>query len=486
MQETRVHCAVGTLTGKAEMTATLLEQQTNREAASGLVSGLRASFESGRTRPLSYRKRQLEGLRRFLKEREDEIEQALHRDMGRPSFEAYPSEIALIVAELALVNKKLQSWTRPHRVSTTIACQPGRSYIYHEPVGVVLIIGPWNYPLQLLLLPLVGAIAAGNCAVLKPSELAPATSSLIAGRLPEYVDAASVRIFEGGAAETTALLAEQFDHIFYTGGAAVGRIVMKAASEYLTPVTLELGGKSPCIVDRHTDLDAAARRIVWGKFYNAGQTCVAPDYVLAHKEIEEPLLAKLKQTVHEFFGDDPHSVADFGRIINSRHYERLMSLLEGSGEIVTGGTGIPADRYIEPTILRNTPSDAPVMSGEIFGPILPVLKVQDVEHAIAFVNSRPKPLALYVFTNDRAVQTKVLERTTSGGVTVNHTLLHLVNPSLPFGGVGPSGMGAYHGRATFETFSHKKSVLVKPTWLDPWFFYPPYNDAKRWWVRRII
>jgi aldehyde dehydrogenase (NAD+) len=367
-----------------------------------------------------------------------------------------------------------------------MACQPGRSYIYRDPLGVVLIIGPWNYPLQLLLLPALGAIAAGNCVVLKPSELAPATSSLIARRLPEYLDAASVSVVEGGAAETTMLLAERFDHIFFTGGETVGRIVMQAAARHLTPVTLELGGKSPCIVDRHVDLEVAARRIVWGKFYNTGQTCVAPDYILAHKEIEERLLAKLKETVHEFFGDDPHSVADYGRIINERHYERLMGLLPGSGEIVTGGTGFPADRYIAPTILKNTSSEAPVMTGEIFGPILPVLKVQDVEHAIAFVNSRPKPLALYVFTSDPAVQAKVLDRTTSGGVTVNHTLLHLANPSLPFGGVGPSGMGAYHGRTTFETFSHRKSVLVKRTWLDPWFFYPPYTDAKKRWVRRII
>jgi aldehyde dehydrogenase (NAD+) len=344
------------------MTATVLEQQTSRESAAALVKRLRASFESGRTHANSHRQRQLDGLTRFLKEREGEIERALHDDMGRPAFEAYPSEIALIVAELALARKKLGSWTKPERVRTALACQPGRSYIYREPLGVVLIIGPWNYPLQLLLLPLVGAIAAGNCAVLKPSELAPATSSLIARRLPEYLDAASVSIVPGGAAETTALLEERFDHIFFTGGETVGRIVMQAAARYLTPVTLELGGKSPCIVDRHTDLEVAARRIVWGKFYNAGQTCVAPDYVLAHKEIEEPLVAKLKQTLHEFFGDDPRAVGDYGRIIDLRHYDRLMSLLPGSGEIVTGGTGFPADRYIAPTILRNTSNEAPVMA----------------------------------------------------------------------------------------------------------------------------
>jgi aldehyde dehydrogenase (NAD+) len=468
------------------MSTTVLDEKTGHGTASPMLELLRGSFESGRTRPLSYRQNQLQGLARFLKEREHDIEQALHLDMGRPAFEVYPSEIALIVAEIALTRKKLASWMKPQRVSTAMACQPGRSFIYREPLGVVLIIGPWNYPLQLLLLPLVGAIAAGNCAVLKPSELAPATSGLIARALPDYLDPACVQIVQGGPAETTALLEERFDHIFFTGGETVGRIVMTAAARHLTPVTLELGGKSPCIVDRHTDLDVAARRIVWGKFYNAGQTCVAPDYVLAHKEIEEPLLARMKKTLHDFFGDDPHSGGDFGRIINSRHYERLMKLLEGSGEVVTGGSGISADRYIAPTILRNIPPDAPVMENEIFGPILPVLKVQDVDHAIAVVNSRPKPLALYVFTSDPAVQAKVLARTSSGGVTVNHTLMHLVNDSLPFGGVGASGMGAYHGRATFETFSHKKSVLVKGTMLDPWFFYPPYNEGKKKWVRRII
>ena len=337
------------------MSTTVLEEKMGQATPRSAVELLRGSFESGQTRPLPYRQKQLDGLARFLKGREYDIEAALHDDMGRPAFEVYPAEIALIVAELGLARRKLSRWTKPARVPTAVACQPGRSFIYSEPLGVVLIIGPWNYPLQLLLLPLVGAIAAGNCAVLKPSELAPATSSLIAKVLPQYLDPACVQIVQGGPAETTALLEEQFDHIFFTGGETVGRIVMQAAAKHLTPVTLELGGKSPCIVDRHTDLDVAARRIVWGKFYNAGQTCVAPDYVLAHKDIEEPLVARMKKTVHDFFGDDPHASRDYGRIINARHYERLLKLLEGSGEVVTGGTGIPADRYIAPTILTKCP-----------------------------------------------------------------------------------------------------------------------------------
>jgi aldehyde dehydrogenase (NAD+) len=350
-------------------------------------------------------------------------------------------------------------------------------------LGVVLIISPWNYPLQLLLVPLVGAIAAGNCAVLKPSEITPAMSDLFARRLPNYVDRESIQVVEGGVAETTALLAERFDHIFYTGNGTVGRIVMEAAAKHLTPVTLELGGKSPCIVDQHTDLDVAAKRIIWGKFFNAGQTCVAPDYVLVQQAIEDALLARMKQTLVEFFGDDPSKSPDYGRIVNERHHQRLMKLLPGSGEVVAGGVGDEEKRYIAPTILRNVPADAPVMADEIFGPILPVLKYAGIDEAIARVNARPKPLALYLFTNDEEVQKRVLERTSSGGVTVNHTLLHLTVPALPFGGVGASGLGAYHGKFSFETFSHRKSVLIKPTWLDLKFIYPPYDKTKRKLVR---
>jgi aldehyde dehydrogenase (NAD+) len=468
------------------MSTALLSPAKEPQQAPEVVARLRQNFDAGRTRPLAYRQEQLEGLSRFLKECEPEIEAALHQDMGRPSAEVYPAEIAFTAAESALARRKLSGWAKPERVPTSLVGQPGRSRIYREPLGVVLIIAPWNYPLQLLLVPLVGAIAAGNCAVLKPSEITPAMSDLFARRLPDYLDRESVQVVEGGVAETTALLAERFDHIFYTGNGTVGRIVMEAAAKHLTSVTLELGGKSPCIVDQHTDLDVAARRIVWGKFFNAGQTCVAPDHVLVHQAIEDALLARMKQTLLEFFGDDPSKSADYGRIVNAHHHRRLMKLLPGSGEAFAGGVGDEANRYIAPTILRNVPDDAPVMADEIFGPILPVLKVRGIDEAIAQVNSRPKPLALYLFTSDEDVQQRVLERTSSGGVTVNHTLLHLTVPSLPFGGVGPSGLGAYHGKFSFETFSHRKSVLVKPTWFDPSFFYPPYNNAKKKWVRRLI
>jgi aldehyde dehydrogenase (NAD+) len=469
------------------MMTTVLEQEASKkQTAETAVARLRSSFDSGRTRPLEYRQEQLAGLARLLKEREGEFESAIHQDLGRPSLEIYASEIALVASELALTRKKLRAWARPQRVPTSLVAQPGKSRIYHDPLGVVLIIGPWNYPLQLVLAPLVGAIAAGNCAIVKPSEVVPTISAVLAARLPEYIDPECVQVVEGGVDETTELLAQQFDHIFYTGNGTVGRIVMEAAAKHLTPVTLELGGKSPCLVDQQTDLDVAARRIVWGKFYNAGQTCVAPDYVLVHQAVLEGLLSRLKETIHAFFGADPRQSPDYGRIVNARHHRRLMKLLPGSGTIVTGGTADEDARFIAPTILRDVPANAPVMTDEIFGPILPVLGVSDMEQAIAFVNSRPKPLALYLFSSDPLIQESVLERTSSGGVTVNHALLHLTVPSLPFGGVGPSGMGAYHGRASFETFSHKKSVLVKPTWLDPSIFYPPYTAFKKKIVRNVL
>jgi aldehyde dehydrogenase (NAD+) len=467
--------------------STVQEQQLPvLDAAPGVVARLRETFNSGRTRPLAFRLQQLDGLARFLREREHDIQDALRQDLGRPPLEAFTGDIAHPASDLAFVRKHLASWIRPERVRTPLVVQPGKSYIQREPLGVVLIIGPWNYPVQLVLVPLIGALAAGNCAVIKPSEVAPATSALLAETLPRYVDPDCVRIVEGGVPETTALLAERFDYIFYTGNGTVGRIVMQAAAKHLTPVTLELGGKSPCIVDRSTDLDVAARRIVWGKYYNAGQTCIAPDYILAHEAIEDDLLARLKQTVREFYGDDPRTSPDYGRVVNARHHRRLMALLPGSGELVTGGEADEADRYLAPTILRNLAPDAPVMADEIFGPILPVLRVKNVEEAVAFVNARPKPLALYLFTSDGEVQRRILERTSSGGALVNHISLHVGVPSLPFGGVGPSGMGAYHGRASFETFSHRKAVLVKPTWLDPRLVYPPYTETKKKWIKRLL
>ncbi len=450
------------------------------------LARLRTAFDSGLTRGLDARKRRLVELRRFLVECESEITQALSADLGRPAFEAYASEIAFTKGEIAYALEHLARWMRPERVRTPLLAQPGRSFIIREPRGLVLVIGPWNYPLQLVLGPLVGTMAAGCCTLLKPSEIAPATSELLCSRLGDYVDPDWVQVVAGGVAETTALLAEPFDYIFFTGGEVVGRIVMEAAARRLTPVALELGGKSPCLVDRTADLDVAARRIIWGKTYNAGQTCVAPDHVLVHQHVFESLLERLKKTIHEFFGANPRTSPDYGRIVSERHHRRLVQLLEGAGVVATGGEHDLASRYFAPTIVRDIPESAPIQHEEIFGPILPVIPTADIDEAIARVNRRPKPLALYLFANDAQIEREVLERTSSGGVLVNHALLHLAVPGLPFGGVGASGFGSYHGRASFETFSHAKAVLKKPTWFDPDVFYPPYTAAKtrigRWFL----
>ncbi len=455
-------------------------------ATAELVTDLRARFGSGVTRSLAWRLRQLDGIARFVAERRGEILEALAADLGKPEIEALAGEISYVANEAKHTKKHLKQWMKPERVSTPLLTQPGVSTILREPLGVVLIIAPWNYPFQLLMAPLIGALAAGNCAIVKPSEVAPHTSALIARWLPHYVDASCVKVVEGGVPETTALLEQRFDHIFYTGNGTVGRIVMSAAAQHLTPVTLELGGKSPTIVDRTADLDAAARRIVWGKFFNAGQTCVAPDYVLVDEPVHDALVHRLASTIRQFYGDDPQKSADYARIVNARHHARLVGLLENAGTTVCGGTHDESDLYIAPTVLKDVPEDAAVMRDEIFGPILPVLAMADVDAAIRFVNARPKPLALYVFSSSRDAQERVLTRTSSGGACVNQTVMHLAVPGLPFGGVGESGMGAYHGRHTFETFTHRKGVLKKPTQIDPDLLYPPYTDAKRRILEKIL
>jgi aldehyde dehydrogenase (NAD+) len=450
-----------------------------------VVKRLRATFASGRTRTPDWRREQLSNLERMLREREHDLAGAINHDLGRAATEAYATEVGFVGAEVQHARRNLDRWMKPERVWTPVVLQPGRARVHREPVGVVLVIGPWNYPVQLVLAPLVGAIAAGNCAVLKPSETAPHSSDVLARLVPEYLDADAVAVVEGGVPETTALLAERFDHIFYTGNGTVGRIVMQAAAQHLTPVTLELGGKSPAIVDRHADLDVAARRIAWGKYVNAGQTCVAPDYVLVDAALEEPLLHRLRDTVSKFYGPDPQQSPDYARIVNDAHFSRLDGLAR-DGEIVYGGQRDAASRYFAPTALRNVPVEAPIMREEIFGPLLPVIPVPDITAAIDFVNEREKPLALYVFSESQAVQERVVEETTSGGVAVNATMMHLAVPELPFGGIGPSGMGAYHGRASFETFSHRKSVLAKSTKVDPDLAYPPYTRLKDAILRRFL
>jgi len=453
--------------------------------AATLVARLRSHFDSGATKSLRWRLSQLDALEHLLMEREGDILEALHKDLGKPETEALLSEVRMIVGEVRLTRKKLRSWMKPERVRTPLIALPGRSYIYREPLGLVLIIAPWNYPFQTAVLPLVGALGAGNCVVLKPSEVAPHTSAAIAKWIPKYLDTEAVQVVEGGVQENTELLRQKWDHIFYTGNGRVGRIVMEAASKHLTPVTLELGGKSPTIVDETADLDGAAKRIVYGKFFNAGQTCVAPDYVLVDERVHDALLNRMVSAVREFYGDDPKQSPDFARIINDRHHARLARLLDGA-DVATGGEADASERYIAPTILKNVKEDDEVMKEEIFGPILPVISVPSVHAAVAFINRQPKPLALYCFSTNKEAQDAVIEGTSAGGTTINHVWLHVGVPTLPFGGVGESGMGAYHGRHSFETFSHQRGVLKKSTLKDPPLMFPPYAPWKQRLLKRIL
>ncbi len=453
-----------------------------------IVKQLRRNFDSGLTRPLSWRRTQLKQLQRMVVEREDEWLAALSTDLRKPPVEGWATDIGAIKGEIAALHRNLGRWAEPRPIPVPIRLGIGKARVVPEPLGVVLVIAPWNYPIHLLLLPMATALAAGNAVVAKPSELAPATSALMARLVPKYLDERAVAIVEGGPEETTSLLAERWDHILYTGNGRVGRIVMEAAAKHLTPVTLELGGKSPAIVDSEVDLDATARRIAWGKFLNAGQTCLAPDYVLVHADIEEALIAKLRDQVRSFYGDDPQKSPDYARIVNDAHLTRLTRLLEdvAPARIVTGGQVDAADRYLAPTIVRDASWDEAAMADEIFGPILPIISVPDVEAAIETVNAHPKPLAVYAFTSRPAVADRIVERTSSGGVCINGTVLQIATPGLPFGGVGPSGMGAYHGQFGFDTFSHLKGVLDRATWFDPAFTYPPYTSLKDRILRRLL
>ncbi len=451
------------------------------------VATLRRTFDEGLTRPLDWRREELRAMQRMLSEGENELMDALRQDLGKPAVEARLTDLSFVDAEIDVMLANLGRWARPERVAVPAVQQPGHATVVREPLGVALVISPWNYPVQLLLVPMAAAICAGNCVIGKPSEIAPRTSAALARLAERHLDGRAVAIVEGGVEETQALLAERFDTIFYTGNGRVGRIVMEAAARHLTPVTLELGGKCPAIVDAEANVAVAARRIAWGKFLNAGQTCVAPDYVLAHRSVEEELVDALTRSLHDFYGEDPHRSEDYARIVNERHFDRLSGLLAAtSGTVAAGGQTDRGDRYIAPTVLTGVAPDDPVMEDEIFGPILPVLAVDDVDAAARFVRDRPKPLALYVFSRNQDAVDRVLAGTTSGGVGVNCTVVHLAIPGLPFGGVGASGMGAYHGRHGFETFSHRRAVLSKPTVPDLPVQYPPYTKAKEWLLKKML
>ena len=467
------------------MTSVATPPSFDTSAATLLVENLRTSFNSGVTRPLEWRRHQLEQMLRMLQENEEHFLKALKTDLGKPEIEGFITDIAFVTGEIKMMLKNLKKWNKPVRVSTPLVTMPAKSRLIPEPLGVVLVIAPWNYPIQLLLVPAAGALAAGNTVVLKPSEVSTATSQALADLIPKYFDSSTVALVEGGVAETTALLEQRFDHIFYTGNGTVGRIVMTAAARHLTPVTLELGGKSPVIIDESANLAVAARRIAWGKWLNAGQTCVAPDYVLVKDTLKPIFIEELNKAIRDFYGADPQTSDSFGRIVSSRHFDRLRHLMTG-GRTVIGGDSSSDDRYIAPTVLTDVDINSPLMQEEIFGPLLPVIPVASVDAAINFVNSRPHPLALYVFAQRQSVINQVLSQTTAGGVTVNGTLMHLTNPNLPFGGIGESGMGGYHGQAGVRLFQHLKPVLIRGTKIDPSLAYPPYTERKKKIFRKVL
>lgn len=463
-----------------------MTQESTTAPLTPVVPVLRSGFDSGITRPLSWRTGQLRALKRMLEERSAELEDALFLDLGKNPAEAALTELNVVVAEIDHTLAHLKRWLRPKRVGVPLALAPASASTMLEPLGVVLVIAPWNYPLQLLLAPVVGALAAGNAVLLKPSELAPATSAVIAELVPQYLDERAVAVVEGGVDVTTGLLEERFDHIFYTGNGTVGRIVMTAAAKHLTPVTLELGGKSPVYVDGTVDLTAAARRIAWGKFMNAGQTCVAPDYLLATPEVAEALVPHLVDAIAELYEGDPRTSSSYGRIVNDKQYTRLKGLLD-SGRIVAGGRSDDRTRYLAPTLLADVERDSPVMQQEIFGPILPIVTVSGLDEAIDLIRSGDKPLALYAFTSSKAAAKRILTETSSGAVGFGVPVAHLTVAGLPFGGVGESGMGSYHGRRSIETFSHEKSVLVKPLSPDTLkLVYPPFTARREGFIRGLL
>ncbi|XP_064078135.1 aldehyde dehydrogenase, dimeric NADP-preferring-like isoform X2 [Macrobrachium nipponense] len=444
-----------------------------------VVDKARQAFKEGRTRDVEFRRQQLNQLRKMYVENEQMFLEALKSDLRKPHLEAVIFETDFMLKDLDYILSRLDDWVKTKEVPSIVP--EDKSYIYSDPYGVVLVMGAWNYPAQLTLIPAAGAIACGNAVVMKPSEVSPATAKVIETLVPKYLDNDCFPVVCGGIPETTELLKERFDYIFYTGSTGVGKIVRDAANKYLTPTTLELGGKSPCYVDSSADLDIAVRRILWGKMFNLGQTCIAPDYILCDKSVQDNFVQKAKEVLKEWYGDNPSQSPDLCRIVAERHVDRLAGYLK-DGKVAVGGKVDKADKWIEPTILTDVTPDSKVMQEEIFGPILPILNVNGHNDVIDFVNDREKPLSMYIFSNKDKDVEDILRNVSAGGVTVNDTLHHAANHNLPFGGVGHSGMGAYHGDYTFETFTHKKSVLKRGYGAAPDQIlknrYPPYNQDK--------
>ncbi|PFF88514.1 aldehyde dehydrogenase [Bacillus cereus] len=444
-------------------------------------------FHQGVTSTLEFRLEQLKKLKDGIQRNETRITKALYQDLGKSEFEAYLTEIGFALDSIKNTMKNLKKWMKPQKVKTPVTLWPSKSQIMKEAYGTVLIIGPYNYPFNLLIEPLIGAIAAGNCAVLKPSENTPNITSVVNEIISEIFDKSYIRVIEGKKETTSLLINAPFDYIFFTGSVQVGKIVMEAAAKNLVPVTLELGGKSPVIVDRTANLDLAAKRIVWGKFLNTGQTCVAPDYIMVHSEIKNALISKMKEVIVNYYGENPMYSKDYGRIVNERQFDRLASIIEKDKEnVIFGGNSIKENLYIEPTMLEAKSWSDAVMLDEIFGPLLPIMEYNQLETAIQMINKRPKPLALYLFTEDKKCEEEVLSKISFGGGCVNDTISHIANAHLPFGGVGNSGIGAYHGKYSFDLFSHNKSIVKKSTKIDVSFVLPPYNNKKMKLIKKVL
>ena len=440
------------------------------------LAAMQACFGTGNTKPYSFRKQQLLLLKDAVLQHEEELHAALYKDLKKSAEESWVTETGFVLSELNFTLKHLKQWMQPRKVRTNLLNFPSRSYIYKEPLGTVLIIGPWNYPFQLLFAPLVGALAAGNCVVLKPSEFAPATAAVMENIISKTFSKSHVLFVPGDGAVVVPQMMQsfRFDHVFYTGSTAVGKIIYSMAAEKLVPVTLELGGKSPCVVEADADIKVAARRIAVTKFSNAGQMCVAPDYLLVQESVKEKLVQALQDSIRDFFSEDPATSYNYGKIINEKQFNRLRSYIESS-TVLAGGRQDPATHYIEPTLLHNISIDKAVMGEEIFGPLLPIITFRDFAEAQKIIDQNPNPLAFYVFTQSREIEKRWLENIAFGGGCVNNASWHLTNHHLPFGGRGNSGIGAYHGKYSFDAFSHQKAVMKTPTWFDPKLKYPPFK-----------
>ncbi len=451
----------------------------------GVIETQRIFFNTHRTKDLDFRIENLKKLKKIIQAYEDKICLALWEDLHKPKLEAYGTEVGHVLNELTFQIRKLRKWAKPKKVKTPLLHFISKSYIYTEPLGCVLIFAPWNFPFQLLFNPLLGAISSGNCVVLKPSQHTPHTAEVMEEMISSNFDPAYIALFKGGREINNVLLNEKFDFIFFTGSPRVGRIVMEAASKNLTPFCLELGGKNPCIVDKEANINFAAKRITWSKFFNAGQTCVAPDYLLVHKDVKKEIIEKIKFFIQSFYGSEPEKSKNYNRIVNQVNVERLSELIQ-SGKVIFGGEVDVTQKYVAPTLIDEVKPEDPIMQEEIFGPVLPILEFDQIEDVFRVINNMPKPLSLYIFTNNRKLQKEILRKTSSGNGAVNDSVMQFSNPFLPYGGVGESGMGRYHGKESFEVFSNSKSILKKTNLFDIPVRYPPYTDGKLKIIKKFL